>query len=50
MPWELDLSDLRGTGLKEGEQLLPDVTSEVPAPQYDQEVLSQLVCIIIRVP
>lgn len=43
MPWEMDIAELKGTGFKEGETLLPDVTADIPAPQYDETVMSQLV-------
>ncbi|XP_077288422.1 ubiquitin specific protease 5 isoform X2 [Arctopsyche grandis] len=42
MPWEMDIEELKGTGFKEGETLLPDVTTDIPAPQYDETVMSQL--------
>lgn len=43
MPWEMDLAELRGSGVKEGETLLPDVTTDVPEPQYNKDIMSLLV-------
>lgn len=43
MPDELDLNFLRGSGLKSGEELLPELAgSEPPPPSYDEAILSQL--------
>ncbi|XP_014223502.1 ubiquitin carboxyl-terminal hydrolase 5 [Trichogramma pretiosum] len=41
MPEVLDLEHLRGNGLQEGEELLPEA-SQAPAPVYDQILLGQL--------
>ncbi|XP_060519311.1 ubiquitin carboxyl-terminal hydrolase 5 [Cylas formicarius] len=42
MPDELDASCLRGTGLRPGEELLPEPDTKPPAPQLDELVLSKL--------
>ncbi|KAH9643456.1 hypothetical protein HF086_002575 [Spodoptera exigua] len=42
MPWEVDLSCLRGRGLQPDEVLLPDTAPETPAPVFDEGLLSQL--------
>lgn len=44
MPDILDLSSLRGTGLQPGEELLPDLEGQPPAPPpMDPEVFNSLV-------
>lgn len=43
IPDELDLEHLRGNGLQPNEQLLPELTAEVPAPALDQGVIQSLV-------
>lgn len=42
MPWEVDLSCLRGRGLQPDEVLLPDAAPETPAPVFDEALLAQL--------
>ncbi|XP_049694345.2 ubiquitin carboxyl-terminal hydrolase 5 [Helicoverpa armigera] len=42
MPWEVDLSCLRGRGLQADETQLPDAAPETPAPVFDEALLSQL--------
>ncbi|CAG4971126.1 unnamed protein product [Colias eurytheme] len=42
MPWEVDLSCLRGSGLQADETLLPETANETPAPVFDDNLLSQL--------
>ncbi|KPI95696.1 Ubiquitin carboxyl-terminal hydrolase 5 [Papilio xuthus] len=42
MPWEVDLSCLRGRGPQPDETLLPDSSPQAPTPQYDEAVLAQL--------
>ncbi|XP_023941871.2 ubiquitin carboxyl-terminal hydrolase 5 isoform X2 [Bicyclus anynana] len=42
MPWEVDLSCLRGRGLQPDETLLPEATPETPPPVYNEALLSQL--------
>lgn len=42
MPDELDLTHYRGHGLQPGEELLPELTTAVPAPPMDEQVLMSL--------
>ncbi|XP_049873655.1 ubiquitin carboxyl-terminal hydrolase 5 [Pectinophora gossypiella] len=42
MPWEMDLSCLRGRGPQPDEQPLPDSAPETPAPVFDENLLAQL--------
>ncbi|KAF6209165.1 hypothetical protein GE061_014910 [Apolygus lucorum] len=42
MPETLDLSSLKGTGLQPGEELLPELTAPVPAPELDPTILNVL--------
>ncbi|CAH2095956.1 unnamed protein product [Euphydryas editha] len=42
MPWEVDLSALRGRGPQAGEALLPDAPPDAPAPVYDEALLAKL--------
>ncbi|KAL4716665.1 hypothetical protein ACJJTC_004784 [Scirpophaga incertulas] len=42
MPWEMDLSCLRGRGLQADETPLPDSAPDVPAPVFDEKLLSDL--------
>ncbi|CAG9561713.1 unnamed protein product [Danaus chrysippus] len=42
MPWEMDLSSLRGRGLQSSECPLPDTSPETPAPVYNEQLLAQL--------
>ncbi|KPJ19930.1 Ubiquitin carboxyl-terminal hydrolase 14 [Papilio machaon] len=42
MPWEVDLSCLRGRGPQPDETLLPDSSPQAAPPQYDETVLAQL--------
>ncbi|XP_063383766.1 ubiquitin carboxyl-terminal hydrolase 5 [Cydia fagiglandana] len=42
MPWEMDLSCLRGRGLQPGEAALPDAAPDAPPPAYDEGLLAQL--------
>ncbi|CAK1551270.1 unnamed protein product [Leptosia nina] len=42
MPWEVDLSSLRGHGLQPGETLLPEAASDAPAPVYDESLMAKL--------
>ncbi|KAJ8722252.1 hypothetical protein PYW08_004654 [Mythimna loreyi] len=42
MPWEMDLSCLRGRGLQPDETPLPDAAPDTPAPVYDEALLAQL--------
>lgn len=42
MPWEVDLSSLRGRGLQPDEKQLPEASPDTPAPTYDEVLLSQL--------
>ncbi|XP_045448082.1 ubiquitin carboxyl-terminal hydrolase 5 [Melitaea cinxia] len=42
MPWEVDLSVLRGRGVQPGETLLPDAPPDTPAPVYDEALLAKL--------
>ncbi|CAG7723166.1 unnamed protein product [Allacma fusca] len=43
MPFDLDLSVLRGHGLQPGEKELPDEVSKAKEPTVDEEVVAQLV-------
>ncbi len=44
IPDELDLSSLKGTGLKPNEELLPELTGKAPElPPFDQEIYTKLV-------
>ncbi|XP_050684995.1 ubiquitin carboxyl-terminal hydrolase 5 isoform X1 [Leptidea sinapis] len=42
MPWEVDLSCLRGMGLQDGETLMPSAAPDAPAIQLDENLLTQL--------
>lgn len=42
VPDELDLSDVRGTGIKPDEEALPEHSTPPPAPVYDEALKSQL--------
>lgn len=42
MPWEVDLSALRGRGLQADETPLPEAAADAPAPTYDEALLAQL--------
>lgn len=42
MPWEVDLSRLRGKGLQPGEVTLPESATETAAPVYDDNLLTEL--------
>ncbi|KAE8747199.1 hypothetical protein FOCC_FOCC006066 [Frankliniella occidentalis] len=42
VPDELDLSSLRGTGMRPDEEALPEHTSTPPAPVFDEALMSQL--------
>ncbi|XP_066148328.1 ubiquitin carboxyl-terminal hydrolase 5 [Euwallacea fornicatus] len=42
MPDVIDISVLRGSGLQQGEELLPELESRPPTPQFDESVLLQL--------
>ncbi|XP_075977688.1 ubiquitin specific protease 5 [Anticarsia gemmatalis] len=42
MPWEVDLSCLRGRGLQPDEKVLPEAAPETPAPVYNEDLLAQL--------
>ncbi|KAI5635783.1 ubiquitin carboxyl-terminal hydrolase domain-containing protein [Phthorimaea operculella] len=42
MPWEVDLSALRGRGPSPDEKMLPESTPETPAPVFDEALLAQL--------
>ncbi|KAB0792518.1 hypothetical protein PPYR_14477 [Photinus pyralis] len=42
MPDLLDLNSFRGHGQQPGEELLPELVTSVPAPDFDEAVLSQL--------
>ncbi|CAH0715342.1 unnamed protein product, partial [Brenthis ino] len=42
MPWEVDLSCLRGRGVQPDETLLPDAAPDAPAPVYNEEWMTKL--------
>ncbi|XP_072934862.1 ubiquitin carboxyl-terminal hydrolase 5-like isoform X1 [Epargyreus clarus] len=42
IPWEVDLSALRGRGLQPDETPLPEAAAETPPPEYNEALLAQL--------